>query len=95
MKLSTPIYQLKRQARTLARDKQIPLHQALDHIAAHHGYSSWGLLAARYVRRPSPEALLRNLKPADIVLLGAQPGQVASSLSTTCNCWTRSEPTHL
>jgi hypothetical protein len=34
MKLSAPIYHLKRQARILSRDENIPLHEALDRLAA-------------------------------------------------------------
>jgi carbamoylphosphate synthase small subunit len=39
VKLSTPIYNLKRKARQLARVQAIPLHAALDRIAAEEGYS--------------------------------------------------------
>ena len=48
MKLSTPIYHLKRKARQLARAQAIPLHAALDRIATEEGYSGWSLLAAKY-----------------------------------------------
>ncbi len=33
MTLSAPIHRLKRRARLLARDRDIPLHAALDHVA--------------------------------------------------------------
>ena len=33
MRLSAPIYQLKRRAKMLARERNIPLHQAQDRIA--------------------------------------------------------------
>ncbi len=72
MKLSAPVYLLKRQARLLSRDERIPLHQALDRIARREGYSSWSLLASR-ASRPGP-SLMANLRPGDLVLLGARPG---------------------
>jgi hypothetical protein len=46
-KLTRPVFILKRQARQLARDSGIPLHQALDRVARNEGFSSWSLLAAR------------------------------------------------
>lgn len=43
MKLSTPIYRLKRQAKILSRAKGIPHHEALDRIAAKEGFARWSL----------------------------------------------------
>jgi hypothetical protein len=37
MRLSAPVHQLKRKARLLARADNIPLHAALDRIAAQEG----------------------------------------------------------
>ena len=48
MKLSVPIYQLKREAKRRAREEGIPLSAALDRVAAAEGFSGWSLLAARY-----------------------------------------------
>ena len=47
MKLSAPIYHLKRKAKRLSRDEGIPLHDALDRIAATEGFSAWSMLAAK------------------------------------------------
>ncbi len=47
MKLSAPIYHLKRQARLLARREDIPLHAALDRLAAAEGFPNWNMLAAK------------------------------------------------
>ncbi len=74
MKLSTPIYQLKRQAKQLSREKNIPLNQALNTIAKQEGIKSWSLLAAMYAKRGLAAEILANLKPKDLVLLGARPG---------------------
>ncbi|TGR60188.1 DNA helicase, partial [Mesorhizobium sp. M2D.F.Ca.ET.223.01.1.1] len=47
MRLSAPVYYLKRQARLLSRGENVPLHQALDRVAAREGFGSWSLLAAK------------------------------------------------
>jgi len=75
MKLSAPIFQLKRQAKKLARDQGLPLHDALDHIARQEGFTSWSLLAAKASgTRPSAE-FLALLNPGDLALLAARPAQ--------------------
>ncbi len=74
MKLSAPIFRLKRKARLKSRDAQIPLHQALDQVAREEGYESWSLLAARY-SAPSPGSrLIDACRQGELVLLGARPG---------------------
>ncbi len=47
MQPSAPVHHLKRRARLLSRKESIPLHLALDRIAAGEGFCSWSLLAAR------------------------------------------------
>lgn len=75
MKLSAPLYALKRQAKALSRGENIPLHQALDRIAAREGFSGWSLLMARATVKPGPEELFARLEPGDVLLLGARPRQ--------------------
>ncbi|WP_077962428.1 DNA helicase [Ensifer adhaerens] len=75
MTLSAPIYHLKREAKRLSRDLGVPLHEALDRIAVREGCASWSLLAARHAAARPDGALLARLKPGDLVLLGARPGQ--------------------
>ncbi|MBB6465365.1 replicative DNA helicase [Aminobacter lissarensis] len=75
MKLSAPIPMLKRKARLLARTKKIPLHQALDQVAADEGFAGWSLLAARAAAVRPATRLFARLAPGDMVLLGARPGQ--------------------
>jgi hypothetical protein len=76
MRLSAPLFRLKRQARLLSREKGIPLNKALDHIAAAEGFRSWSQLAARVGRESRPAAeIFRQLEPGDMLLLGARPGQ--------------------
>lgn len=75
MKLSVPAYQLKRKAKRLSRSENIPLHAALDRTAAEEGFSSWSLLAARHETMSTAGRLLPLLRPGDLLLVGARPGQ--------------------
>ncbi|WP_398467660.1 DNA helicase [Tardiphaga sp.] len=81
MKLSAPIYHLKRNARALSRRQKIPLHQALDTIAAIEGFPSWSLLAAKYEATTPAEKLFPRLAPGDLVLVGARPGHGKTLMS--------------
>lgn len=75
MKFSVPIYSLKRLAKNLAREKNIPLHAALNLVAQDEGFESWSLLAARVSAESPVDKLLSMLVPGDLVLLGARPSQ--------------------
>ena len=74
MKLSAPVFRLKRRARTLARERKIPLHQALDRLARREGFRSWGHLSASASGNSPATEMLARLDPGDLVLLGARPG---------------------
>ncbi len=73
MKLSAPVYSLKRLAKDFSRKQKIPLHAALNHIAQVEGFASWSLLAARLSAETPARDLLARLAPGDMVLLGARP----------------------
>ncbi len=80
MRLSAPVYQLKRKARLLSRADNIPLHEALDRIAAEGlppGACWWrGCLPV------TPAAkLFEQLSPGDLVLVGARPGHGKTLMS--------------
>ena len=75
MKLSAPIYRLKRRARMLARDSKLPLHAALDRISREEGFQGWSHLTAAIARHHPAGEILGKLGPGDLVLLGARPGQ--------------------
>lgn len=79
MRLSAPVHRLKRQARELSRREGIPLHAALDRIAATQGFKSWSMLAsalAATARSADAAAgAFARLAPGDLLLLGARPGQ--------------------
>ena len=74
MKLSAPVYRLKRRARLLSRQESIPHHAALDRIAVGEGFGNWSLLAARMAAASPARTLLRHLRPGDLLLVGARPG---------------------
>lgn len=74
MRLSVPIFKLKRRAKRLSRDQGMPLHQALNRIAADEGFRSWDHLVST---SPSPrpaEAVLSQIGKSELFLLGARPG---------------------
>jgi len=75
VKLSFPVYSLKRKARELAKAQALPLHQALDIVAGSEGFNSWSLLAARYATEKPAIELLASIKSGELVLVGARPGQ--------------------
>lgn len=74
MTLSAPIPVLKRQAKAMVRRDNIPLHQALDQVAAGEGFATWSLLAARTQTEVSGD-LHSALAPGDLVLVAARPGR--------------------
>lgn len=73
MRLSAPLYLLKRRARLLSRQENIPLHEALDRIAVEEGFRSWSLLATRADEKTPAGEMFSRLKLGDLVLLGARP----------------------
>lgn len=74
MRLSAPIYQLKRRAKLLARDEKIALHDALDRIARGEGFAGWSLLSSQFAMSAPSKAVLSRLADGDMLLLGARPG---------------------
>ena len=81
MKLTSPIYQLKRRARAFSRQEKIPLHSALDQIARLEGFGSWSLLANTYSNQSPAHPILDGLAPSDLLLVGARPNQGKTLLS--------------
>ncbi|MDQ0395539.1 DNA helicase [Labrys monachus] len=81
MKLSAPVHHLKRRARRLSREERIPLHQALDRVAAGEGFGAWSLLAARRTATSPAGGLFARLAPGDLVLIGARPGHGKTLMS--------------
>lgn len=81
MKLSAPIYRLRRIAKLLSRKEGIPLHAALDRVAAGEGFRSWSLLAARASEQAPARTLFARLRPGDLVLIGARPGHGKTLMS--------------
>lgn len=81
MKLSAPIYRLKREAKRLSRTEGIPLHQALDRIAATEGFAAWNLLASKAAEATPANRLFARFQPGDLVLVGARPGHGKTLMS--------------
>jgi len=81
MSLSAPIYLLKQQAKALSRQENIPLHQALDQLAQREGFTAWSHLTAAHAAEKPVQALLSQLRPGELVLLGSRPGQGKTLLS--------------
>ncbi|MFK4725781.1 replicative DNA helicase [Bradyrhizobium niftali] len=81
MKLSAPIYHLKRKAKRLSREEGVPLHDALDRIAATEGFSAWSMLAAKAAAMTPANRLFPQFRPGDLVLVGARPGQGKTLMS--------------
>jgi hypothetical protein len=75
---SAPIRRLKYRAKLLARDEGIPLHAALDRIAAQEGFPRWSLLVSTARSEPidcDAGKIFARLVPGDLVLVAARPGQ--------------------
>jgi len=81
MKLSAPIYRLKRQAKILSRTKSLRLHEALDQIANKEGFASWSLLSANAAWISPAKRLIADFNSGELVLLGARPGHGKTQLS--------------
>jgi replicative DNA helicase len=81
MKLSAPIYHLKRKAKLLSRKQGIPLHEALDRIAAAEGFGAWSLLAAKTAAVTPAGKLFPQLRHGDMLLVGARPGHGKTLMS--------------
>lgn len=81
MRLSAPVHHLKRRARLLSRKEEIPLHQALDRVAATEGFANWSLLKARLTEASPAAGVLAQLEPGDLLLVGARPGQGKTLMS--------------
>jgi replicative DNA helicase len=81
MRLSAPIFRLKRRARLLARENGLPLHEALDRIARQEGFRSWSHLAASLPAERPAASLLARLSAGDLVLLAARPGHGKTMLA--------------
>lgn len=80
MKLSVPIFQLKRRAKRLVRDSKVPLHQALDQIAREEGFAKWSLLSSRMATAPLSKTVLSQLSDGDLLLLAGRPGHGKTAL---------------
>lgn len=80
MKLSAPIFQLKRRAKRMARGNGVPLNVALDQIAREEGFPRWSLLSASMSAGPLSETILSRLEYGDLLLIAGRPGHGKTKL---------------
>jgi replicative DNA helicase len=80
MKLSAPIFQLKRRAKLMARSNSVPLNEALDQIAREEGFTRWSLLSASMAAGPLSETVLSRLDDGDLLLIAGRPGHGKTKL---------------
>ncbi len=74
MRFSAPIYRLKRQAKRLSQNNNIPLNAALDSVARSEGYRRWSHLAAQAKLRSPAADILSTLAQGEMLLVAARPG---------------------
>jgi replicative DNA helicase len=80
MKLSAPIFQLKRRAKLMARNSNVPLHEALDQIARDEGFARWSLLSSQIAAGSLSKTILSRLNDGDLLLMAGRPGHGKSTL---------------
>ncbi len=81
MRLSTPIFRLKRKAKQLSRESNMRLTKAQDSIALQEGFKSWDQLAAFHAKNSSISSIYKALTAGDMLLLAARPGQGKTLIS--------------
>ncbi|MEH6792209.1 DNA helicase [Parasphingorhabdus sp.] len=84
MKISTPVFKLKHQAKLLARKSKLPLHKALDIVAQTEGFRAWSHLMAAGSVSPPSSSVFGKLEPGVFVLVAARPGQGKTLLGLGC-----------
>lgn len=80
MKLSAPLFQLKRRAKLMARNNNVPLHEALDQIAREEGFARWSLLSSHIAAVSLSETILSRLNDGDLLLVAGRPGHGKTTL---------------
>lgn len=87
MQTSAPVFRLRYMAKRLAKQVDIPLHQALDQIAVQEGFQAWSHLVCNQPASSSPaDQILERLTPGQMILLGARPGQGKTLLGLELIC---------
>ncbi|TDW25906.1 KaiC protein [Rhizobium azibense] len=80
MKLSAPIFQLKRRAKLMARNNNVSLHEALDQIAREEGFARWSLLSSQIAAGSLSKSILSRLNNGDLLLVAGRPGHGKTTL---------------
>lgn len=74
MRLSAPIFRLKKRAKDLSRDAGIPHMEALDRLARKEGFRAWAHLSDQISATDPSEKLLGQIQAGDSVIIAARPG---------------------
>ena len=64
----------------MVRNNNIPLHEALDHIAREEGFARWSLLSSQIAAGSLSETILSRLVDGDMLLLAGRPGHGKTTL---------------
>lgn len=75
MKLSQSVSRLRRQAKELARERNIALHQALNAVAQQQGYAQWSLLVEHNPALSPAQQFFQKLHPGDLALIAGRRNQ--------------------
>ena len=75
MKFSAPVFTLKRRAKRAARNKKIPLNEALNIVARDEGFQSWSALSSQTTKVSVSSKILNSLNNGDLLLLAGRPGE--------------------
>lgn len=80
MKLSAPIFRLKRRAKLMSRTGKVPLNEALDRVAREEGFLRWSALSAKMAAGSLSQTVLSRLKPGELMLVAGRPGHGKTTL---------------
>lgn len=64
----------------MVRNNNIPLHEALDHIAREEGFARWSLLSSQIAAGSLSQTILSRLVDGDMLLLAGRPGHGKTTL---------------
>jgi hypothetical protein len=82
MELTAPIYELKRKAKQLRREKGLKHSEALNCVANEEGFTTWSLLIHKYEDQ-KPKPIIQDRVSFEVNSLQPARGAVLAALSAT------------